>query len=210
MILRRPDHAALAAMTFAEKDALIRALFDIMEARGLRIAALKRSLGLDSTNSGKPPSSDGLKKKPARVRSLRVKSGKTSGGQKGHKGETRKQIAHPDEIVEHEPEHCLSCGNALVGFPADSYKSRQIFDLAPPQIVVTEHRAMVKRCTCGSLVKGAFSEGVNAPAQYGPRVTNLSVYLAQAQFIPEDRLQETLHDLLGIAPATATSVNSKP
>lgn len=207
MILRRPSRAKLAALTSEEKDALIYALFDIMEAQELRIAALERRLGLDSTNSSKPPSSDGLKKKPVRVRSLRVKSGKTSGGQKGHKGETLKQIAHPDEVVEHTPEHCVSCGNALAGFSADGYKSRQVFDIAPPQIVVTEHRAIVKKCTCGSLVKGAFPDGVNAPAQYGPRVTNVSVYLAQAQFIPEDRLQETLRDLFGIAPATATLVN---
>ena len=51
----------------------------IVELR-IRIAELERQLGLNSANSGKPPSSDGLKKKPARVSSLRERSGKKTAG----------------------------------------------------------------------------------------------------------------------------------
>jgi transposase len=56
-----------------------------MAALQARIAELERRLGLNSSNSGKPPSSDGLKK-PVRVSSLRQSSGKQPGGQKGHSG----------------------------------------------------------------------------------------------------------------------------
>jgi Family of unknown function (DUF6444) len=52
-----------------------------------RIAELEKRLGLDSSNSSKPPSSDGLRKKPF-TQSLRVKGKNPSGGQKGHKGVT--------------------------------------------------------------------------------------------------------------------------
>src|SRR5580658_2283929 len=71
-----------------------------------RVAELERRLGLNSSNSGKPPSSDGLKK-PSRVTSTREASGRPSGGQKGHKGETLLQVATPDKVVDHFPAACL-------------------------------------------------------------------------------------------------------
>ena len=79
-----------------------------------RIAELERRLGLDSSNSGKPPSSDGLKKRPSRVRSLRERSGRKSGGQKGHRGETLRQIETPDDVVDHVPPTCGGCGASRV------------------------------------------------------------------------------------------------
>src|SRR5262245_19231297 len=59
-------------------------LIALVAALRAHIGELERRLGLNSSNSGKPPSSDGLKK-PARVSSLRERSGKKPGGQKGHK-----------------------------------------------------------------------------------------------------------------------------
>ena len=67
------------------------------------MAELERRLGLNSSNSGKPPSSDGLKKPARATRSLREPSGKPTGGQKGHKGETLRQVADPDATVDHYP-----------------------------------------------------------------------------------------------------------
>jgi transposase len=100
------DRAALAQLS---KDDLIALLLAQearhaaeMEVMRARIAELERRLGLNSSNSGKPPSSDGLKK-PPRVRSLRERSGKKPGGQKGHPGETLRRTATPDTTVDHFP-----------------------------------------------------------------------------------------------------------
>src|SRR3954465_6594770 len=80
-------------------------LIALVAALRTQIAELERRLGLNSSNSGKPPSSDGLKK-PARVSSLRERAGKKPGGQKGHKGETLRQVAAPNEVVNHYPPAC--------------------------------------------------------------------------------------------------------
>jgi transposase len=75
-----------------------------------RLADLERRLGLNSGNSGKPPSSDGLKK-PPRVSSLREPSGKKTGGQKGHPGTTLRRTEAPDATIDHYPEACAACVN---------------------------------------------------------------------------------------------------
>ena len=72
------------------------------------VAKLKRQLSLDSNNSSKPPSSDGLKKQP-RVQSLREKSGKKPGGQPGHKGSTLQQVEVPDLIERYRVSCCPHC-----------------------------------------------------------------------------------------------------
>src|ERR1700693_693649 len=87
-------------------------LIALVAALRAHIAELERRIGLNSSNSGKPPSSDGLKK-PARVSSLRERSGKKPGGQKGHKGETLRQVTDPNEVVNHYPPACSMCGVLL-------------------------------------------------------------------------------------------------
>src|SRR5258707_823273 len=82
------EAAATVASEALSPEAVIAAQQAVIAELRARIAELERLLGLNSGNSGKPPSSDGLKKKPARVSSLRERSGKKTGGQKGHPGKT--------------------------------------------------------------------------------------------------------------------------
>src|SRR5487761_1091437 len=108
-----------------EISALIASLQRELEALRAENAELRRRLGLDSSTSSKPPSSDGLRKKPA---SLREPSGKTSGGQVGHKGDTLKRVADPDRIVVHEASACRHCGAGLRLSMARETETRQVFD----------------------------------------------------------------------------------
>jgi transposase len=170
-----------------------------------RVAELERQLGLHSGNSGKPPSSDGLKK-PPRTSSLREPSGKTTGGQPGHPGKTLGRVAEPDATIDHFPVSCSGCGAALDAATANGHIARQVFDLPEPQpLVVTEHRAHQCRCaTCGTQTRAAFPDNVTAPVQYGARIAAIVVYLLHFQLLPEQRLAELMADLFGVHLATAT------
>ena len=84
-----PAHLEAVIAALQEQNAALSALVAALQAR---VAELERQLGLNSGNSGKPPSSDGLKKKPARISSLRERSGKKTGGQKGHPGKTLSRV----------------------------------------------------------------------------------------------------------------------
>jgi transposase len=188
-----------------ELIALIAALRAENAALKARMAELERRLELNSSNSGKPPSSDGLKK-PARVRNLRERSGKKPGGQKGHKGETLRQVTDPDDVVNHYPAACSMCGVGLEPETSVGHSARQVFDLPEPQpLVVTEHRAHDCQCTaCGAKTRALYPDGVNAPVQYGARITAFVIYLLHYQLLPENRLAALMADLFGVKVAAAT------
>ena len=163
-----------------------------------KIAELERRLNKNSSNSSKPPSSDGLKK-PPRTKSLRGKSGKKSGGQVGHKGRTLRQAANPDRIEPHAADCCRYCQAGLTPAMVTDVAKRQVFELPEPRLEVTEHRASIYCCAeCGRRTTADFPEGVTSPAQYGPRVKAVAIYLNVQQLIPEDRVAQAMQDLFGV------------
>jgi transposase len=109
-----------------------------------RVAELERRLGLNSSNSGKPPSTVVLKK-PPRTKGLREPSGKKSRGQKDHRGDTLRQVENPDVITNNYPPGCELRPKMTPKMGSTGYQSRQIFDVLEPKVVVTEHRAQFAR-----------------------------------------------------------------
>ena len=201
-----PEVLASAASAIVALQAQNAALLALVASLQARVAELERQLGLNSGNSGKPPSSDGLKKKPARTASLRERSGRKPGGQKGHPGKTLSRTDTPDAIADHFPAACSGCGGALSGATATGHTARQVFDLPEPQpLVVTEHRAFACVCGhCGEETRAVFPEGVTAPVQYGERLAAVVVYLLHSQLLPEKRLAVLMADLFGVHLVTAT------
>lgn len=175
------------------------------------VQELKQRLSLESTTSSKPPSSDGLRKKPA-PESLRQKGLRKSGGQKGHKGHSLAFSEKPDELVLHHRQECSNCGRDLSEVEAELLERRQVFDLPTPEVEVREHRILCKRCrACGSEEKGSFPQGVNSPVSYGLGIQAWSVYLQHGHFIAEKRLSEIFRELFNVrlAPATLASFAKK-
>jgi len=177
-----------------------------------RVHDLERRLGSNSSNSGKPPSSDGLKKPSAgkkRTGSLRGKSARKSGGQHGHEGTTLEQVSAPDEIIDHHPRTCPNCRSSLSPENGEDFARRQVFDIPPPPPpFVTEHRAHACRCrSCGAKVRANFPEDVKAPIQYGDTIASLAAYLQTRHCIPEDRLAQIFSDIHKIRISSATLAN---
>jgi transposase len=158
----------------------------------------------DSRNSSLPPSLDPPWKKIPRTKSLRQQSKLKVGGQPGHPGATLKQSARPDHLVTHAPQTCRSCGASLDEAEVVEASRRQVFDLPPAKLVVTEHRRESRRCAaCGAKTQAEFPLGLRAPAQYGPALLARSAYLNLYQLLPVARTSEALRDLnCALSPAT--------
>ena len=159
----------------------------------------------DSRNSSMPPSKDRRK----RTRSLRETSGKKAGGQVGHTGTTLDFVATPDRLVIHAPSDCYLCGSSLGGSTVARTEHRQVYDLPPQKVEVTEHRAQTKVCRrCGARNKAEFPAGVNAPLQYGEGIRSVAAYLMGYQLLPYERCAEAMADLFGchISPGTLATL----
>ncbi len=172
-----------------------------------RVQELEARLAKDSHNSGKPPSSDGLARKVDRTKSLRRRSGKRSGGQIGHRGETLRLVAVPDVVVAHRPSVCWACQSALDDAPVLLRERRQVTELPAVRLVIREHQALHVRCpSCQAITVGTFPQEAPSRAQYGPRLRALCVYLVEQQLVPYGRVRELLSDVFGARLSEGTLV----
>ncbi|MFL6052232.1 MAG: IS66 family transposase [Actinoallomurus sp.] len=131
------------------------------------------------------------------MKSLRGKSGRRPGGQAGHPGQTLCQVADPDRRERHVPRSCRGCGRGLAGAPDVGLERRQVFDIPPIAVSVTEHRLIKRRCRCGTVTCADAPAGVDGPVQYGPNVAAIVIYLYVGQFLSKDRTAKALAELFG-------------
>ena len=189
----------------AEKQALQEQLAqrdEVIAALVLRVQVLEERLVKDSHNSHLPPSSDRFSRQP---KSLRQKSGKKSGGQKGHSGHSLHFSETPDELIVQTLEQCSHCGQDLQDVVPSGVERRQVIDVPEPRLRVWEYQAEQKVCPqCHTPTTACFPAEVCAPLQYGPRIGTIAVYLVEQQLLSWERACEVLRDLLGVSLSQGT------
>jgi len=175
---------------------LIEMLVDRINKLEEEVAQLKVQINKDSHNSSKPPSSDWHRSPP---KSLRTKSGNSSGGQPGHEGHSLRQVENPHHIVKHPLRGSCECGRNLAKTRKIGTEKRQVFDLPPKiELEVTEHQAEIGECMCGRQHTAEFPSGVEAPVQYGQRICAAVTYYSTYQLLPQKRITEAMADLYGV------------
>lgn len=187
----------------AAKDARIDALLVMVGELTAQVQALVLKLGKDSSNSSRPPSSDGPGRRP-RGGSSRKASGRKPGKQPGDPGTALRLVDDPDERIPVPAPVSCRCGASLAEAPVLGVRRRQVHDLPRiPDPVVTEYRADVKCCPgCHTEVTGQFPAGVTAPAQYGPEITTRVADVVVGHHVPVYRSAVLVMELLGMKVST--------
>ena len=163
------------------------------------VVLLSNRLGVNSSNSSKPPSQD-----PNRNRVTKSKGRKRKpGGQKGHAGSCLHQVPNPTSVEEILVDRTtLPKGRySQVGF-----ETRQVFDVEVT-VHVKEYRGEILENAKGEQFVAAFPKGVTEPVQYGNTVKATSVYMSQFQLVPLARVQDHFHDQIGL-PLSKGSVSN--
>ncbi|QUG98135.1 IS66 family transposase [Bacillus tropicus] len=172
----------------------------------MEIQKLQATAQKNSSNSHKPPSTDGCKK-PI-TKSLRGKTGRKSGGQIGHKGYRLAPVENPHHIVTHPISLCSKCQSSLEQEQTVSRKKRQVFDLPSTKIEVTQYESEGKVCSnCLSFEEGQFLPHVTKSVQYGPRIQALVVYLTNYQMLSYARTAAYIRDQFGHTISEGTLVH---
>jgi len=204
----------ISQLTSSEKDQLIYLLWEqnqLLKAEvkqlKARVQTLEDQIAKNSGNSSKPPSSDGFNKPAPKSRRKRGKN--KPGGQKGHRGNTLRQVKSPDKCIEYFPEDCACCANKLIDCVSELAEKRQVFDVPELKISVTEHRVYNSLCAnCNHVNKAEFPKDVSSPVQYGERIKSLMVYLNQYQLLPYERMRDFFQDLFNQDISTGTFINA--
>ena len=210
------ENAGLHEMYTALSHALDQKDNDLIKARELIVSLQEQNstlqeqnkellarLNMNSTNSSKPPSSDGLQKK-SRTKSLREKTGRKPGGQPGHDGAGFSLPPEPDEVIECLPSACYACPQADACRTRESkvVDKRSIVDVKVITIR-TDYHQIERNCPLAHrTLRGAFPVPVTSSKQYGPGMVGLAVALTTDGAVSIDRTQKFLHALTGLRIST--------
>ena len=169
-----------------------------------QINILIEKLNKNSSNSSKPPSSDGLKKPSPK--SLREKTVRKVGGQRGHKGAGFSLPDKVDSVVPCLPEVCKGCANAdfCQVQPQRVAETRSVVDVQV-EVKRIDYEQVERSCPLmEETLQGVFPPWVTSGKQYGPGLLSLVMALTTDGAVSIDRTHSLLRALTGLSISTGT------
>jgi transposase len=194
-------------VTLDPRDARIAQLESQLAAALARIADLEELVRKSSSNSSKPPSSDGPGKKLFR----RPKpSGKKPGGQPGHKG-SKRALVPAEEVDRHHdcvPAECAHCASPLTGSDPTPLL-HQVFHLPEIKPFVEQYALHALGCgVCGTATRAVLPAGVPTRS-FGPSVVATIAVLMGAYRVSKRSVQLLLSDLFGLSISLGAIIGSQ-
>ena len=188
--------------------ARIAELVVVIEKQAVRIAELEEKLRQNSSNSSKPPSSDGPGSKPART--PKKKSGRKPGGQPGHA--KRERTLLPAEQARHLtdsiPSECECCGSDQLDDDPSPHR-HQVVDLPPIVPVFDECRQHARRCRrCAHVTLGPLPAGMPSLG-FGPGVDAMVGQLAGEQRLSKRATAEAMTEVFGVPMSTGAVIDAQ-
>ena len=177
-----------------------------------RVRRLEEQTRQSSRTGSKPPSEDPPKSRQQRRAEARAKAKellaedrerRAAGGQSGHEGAGR-SLAPEDQVdkfVNHYPDSCRGCGHEFgedEKLPSRRPGRRQVAELPPITVLVTEHRSHRLRCPCCNRRTAAGFPAAVAGSAFGPRLQAAIVTLTARNRISRRDLSELTRELFGI------------
>jgi transposase len=196
----------VAQLVYENPEKAIELILQVVSEREsltVRVEELERKIALlttDSSNSSKPPSSDGPQSK-LRPRPRQKSRKRKPGGQPGHKGTNRELIPmdEVDDTIPVFPEVCEHCGAALAPDPDQAtgkYWRHQVFDIPKPKPEVIEYHRYCIRCSCGAENWGKLPR--EARSCIGPRLTAFFAHLSGLHRVTRRGCKEIAATIFGI------------
>jgi transposase len=203
----------------AQRDDRIAELEGMHESDVARLAALEAlvgelaaKLGRDSSNSSKPPGSDGPGSRADRRAAQKQRrqddrqsggAGKERGGQAGHAGRGLELTADPDDRQVIDPPVCDGCGGDLASAVRSGAEVLQVIDVPEVRALVVEYLLVARRCGCGTVTKGRAPAGVaGGPVCYGPNLAAAAALLHAHGQVSRERAAELIAGLYGVPVST--------
>ena len=213
------DRAEAEAIYDSGREACVQFILGLAESVRLhedRLRRLEEQARQDSRTSSKPPSTDPPRTRAQRRAEARAKAKelmrrererRAAGGQPGHPGAGRdlKPEDQVDEIVDHYPDACGGCGRRFDDEqrrPGGRFGRRQVFELPPISVIVSEHRTHQLRCRdCRARTSARLPE-LLASCPFGSRLQAAVVTLTARHRISRRGICELACDLFGVTVST--------